>query len=104
MAKYFEGIFRLKEVDKPNYGTMYFEMGTATFTTTATTVSVSTSLSEIKGGVVSPFHASAHNANDVPGIDSDSLSGGNFTINRPSSGTSGLVVNYIVWGYKIATS
>jgi len=104
VAKYFTGLFRAKEVDKPNPGSLYFEMGTATFTTTGQTVAVDTSLTTIVGGVVSPFHTATQNANDVCGVDSDSLSSGSFNIVRPASGTSALVVNYIVWGYIVATS
>lgn len=82
-------------------------IGTATYTTTGTTVTAPAGgLQNLKWALASPFHSAAHGANDVIGVDSDSLNTTTdvVTINRPSSGTSALVVAYLLVGDRITTS
>ncbi|MEM4326353.1 MAG: hypothetical protein QXU40_03560 [Candidatus Pacearchaeota archaeon] len=88
-------------------GDLYVVVGTATYSTTSQTVTAPAGgLKNLKLGLASPFHNATHTANDVVGVRSDSLNTTTdvVTIARPASGTSGLVVAYMLIGDRITTS
>lgn len=97
----------VKDAMTARHGDLLMVMGTGSFSTTATTdTAAAGGLTTVVYGIAVPFHASAHGANDILGVDSDSLNTTTdvVTINRPASGTSGLGYFYILWGYKIETN
>jgi hypothetical protein len=103
----FKSLLKQFKVQEIHSGDLYVVVGTGTFVTTGQTLAVAAGgIQNLKFGLASPFHASAHGANDVIGVDSDSLNTTNdtVTLNRPASGTSALVACYLLVGDRITTS
>jgi hypothetical protein len=101
-----KSLLKALNVEEIHFGDKDVVVGVGTFVTTGQTLAVPAGgLQNISAGLAAPFHSAAHGANDVIGVDSDSLNTSNdtVTLNRPASGTSGLVVAYLLVGDRITT-
>lgn len=75
---------------------LWMQIGTATFTTTGTQVTMRTNLETISCGIAVPIGAVV-TSNDVCGV-TGSVSSSTVTITRPASGTSALSVSVMLIG------